>query len=207
MVVTIKRRGIRRGGVSPPERYNDHKLTNFAVNLCVSRAGGETPPLRTASLIHPSTPTTSYLSVWLNYGRFRPIKDYNKTMPDIQKSLPSFLQKAEPSFFQKAVPSFFQFLKIMLLANYGRLHKIKLLLITTLDIQKLLPSFLQKAAEVVELTKKANCFQKNCDNTWQIMKIVILCKIENIHTEFTGSSVIFRYRYSPKYIIRRWCHG
>ena len=64
MVVTIKRRIIRRGGVSPPERYNNNKLTNFAVNLSVLRAGGETPPLRTASLIHLS-PTANFLFIEL----------------------------------------------------------------------------------------------------------------------------------------------
>ena len=56
------RDAVRRGGVSPPERYNNKKSTNFAVNLSVSRAGGETPPLRTASLIYLS-PTAKFLFI------------------------------------------------------------------------------------------------------------------------------------------------
>ena len=97
MVVTIKRRRICRGGVSPPERYNNKKSTNFAVNLSVSRAGGETPPLRTASLIYLS-PTAKFLFIEYYYGRLRKTKLHHKTMPDIRKSLQSLLANSMLSF-------------------------------------------------------------------------------------------------------------
>ena len=62
MVVTIKRRIIRRGGVSPPA-LETQRFTAKSVDLwLLYLSGGEPPPLRTASLIRLSPSINSYLS-------------------------------------------------------------------------------------------------------------------------------------------------
>ena len=62
MVVTIKRRIIRRGGVSPPALETQRFTAKFVNLWLLYLSGGETPPLRTASLIQISPSINSYLS-------------------------------------------------------------------------------------------------------------------------------------------------
>ena len=59
MVVTIKQRIIRRGGVSPPALETQRFTAKFVNLWLLYLSGGETPPLRTASLIQISPSTTS----------------------------------------------------------------------------------------------------------------------------------------------------
>ena len=62
MVVTIKQRRIRRGGVSPPALETQRFTAKFVNLWLLYLSGGETPPLRTASLIQIS-PTAKFLFI------------------------------------------------------------------------------------------------------------------------------------------------
>ena len=59
MVVTIKQRIIRRGGVSPPSLETQRFTAKFVNLWLLYLSGGETPPLRTAYLIQIS-PTAKF---------------------------------------------------------------------------------------------------------------------------------------------------
>ena len=62
MVVTIKRRIICRGGVSPPALKTERFTAKFVNLLLLYLSGGEPPPLRMASLIHLS-PTANFIFI------------------------------------------------------------------------------------------------------------------------------------------------
>ena len=64
MVETIKQRRICRGGVSPPALETKRFTAKFVNLWLLYLSGGETPPLRTASLIQFS-PSVIFLFIEL----------------------------------------------------------------------------------------------------------------------------------------------